>query len=121
MIAPSHEDINKFLVEQYRSWNENRFDDMMACFRKIAPNGWTIEYVGQAPIEGEIAMAEMISLYGGKAPTKPITILINGNEAAACVDNSVMDSNASVMSIETYKFADGRMAVRYFHQLLEIL
>lgn len=111
----SQQDIEQFIINQYQLWSENRIDELMNLFRAIAPNGFTIQYVGTPEIEGEKAMADMIANYAGKVRAKLVRLLINGNEAATVVDNIRNDSGEVKPSIETYRFENGRMHARYYH------
>ncbi|MDB6060874.1 MAG: hypothetical protein JWM78_977 [Verrucomicrobiaceae bacterium] len=115
MSELSKQDIEQFITNQYQLWSENRVDEMMALIRAIAPNGFTIEYIGAPPIEGEKAMAEMIANYAGKIRTQLVRLLINGNEAAAVIDNVRNESGEVKPSVETYVFENGRMHARYYH------
>lgn len=115
MSELSKQDIENFITSQYQLWSENRVDEMMALFRTIAPNGFTIQYVGEPAIEGEKAMADMIASYAGKIRTELVRLLINGNEAAAVINNIRNESGEVKPSIETYRFENGRMHARYYH------
>ena len=115
MSELSKQDIEHFITTQYQLWSENRVDEMMALFRTIAPNGFTIQYIGSPEIEGEKAMVEMIAAYAGKIRTELVRLLINGNEAAAVIDNIRNDTGEVSPSIETYRFESGRMHARYYH------
>lgn len=115
-MTPSSDEIAEFLRTQYLLWNDNKIDEMMAYFRRMAPNGFTIEYVGAEPQEGEQAMADMIAQYRGKVRTDLRQLLVNGNEAASYVDNRFLETDTGLPSIETYRFEDGKMYIRYFHQ-----
>ena len=112
---PTSEEIGTFLREQYQLWNDGKIDEMMDYFRRMAPNGFTIQYVGQPVQDGEQSMKDMIAEHGGKVRTELVQLLVNGNEAATYVDNQFVESGASVPSIETYAFEDGKMRIRYFH------
>ena len=50
MKEPGPQEIENFLRAQYRLWNEDKFEEMKSIFRDIAPNGVTIQYVGQERI-----------------------------------------------------------------------
>lgn len=118
MSTPDPKTIETFLRDQYRLWSEGRFEEMLAEFRKIAPNGLTIEYVGSEPQEGWQALDEMWKQYGNKCPTEVVQLLVNGNEAASYIYNHLQTENGVVTmpSLETYLFKDGTLHVRYFHQ-----
>jgi hypothetical protein len=116
MANPSPAEIEKFLREQYQLWNDRDRDGIFACFRKIAPNGFTVEYVGGSFQDGERAMNEMFEVYGGKVRTDVLQLLVNGNEAATYIDNVELKPNGRhIPSLETYLFKDGKLHVRYFH------
>jgi hypothetical protein len=72
---PDEETIGRFVTDQYRLWSEGEVDEMLALFRRIAPNGYTVKYVGQPAQPGEVAMAEMIEAY----PTRSGLIFSNSS------------------------------------------
>ena len=114
-MVPNEEQIRTFVTEQYRLWSEDRIDEMMALFREMGRNGYTIEYVGSPPADGEEVMATMIREHGGKTRTTLKQIIVNGHEAATVVDNVSVATGENLPSIETYSFGDGTFHVRYFH------
>ena len=114
-MVPSEDEIRTFLIEQYRLWSEDKIDEMMALFRQMGRNGYTIEYVGSPPADGEEVMATMIVEHGGKTHTELRQIIVNGCEAATVVDNISVATGVTLPSIETYYFGDGTFNVRYFH------
>lgn len=118
MSTPSPEAIEKFLRLQYSLWSEGKFDEMLAEFRQIAPNGLTIEYVGKGIKDGWVELDEMWRDYGNKCPTELVEVLVNGNEAATYVFNHMQtpDGVHTMPSLETYLFENGTLHVRYFHQ-----
>jgi hypothetical protein len=118
MSTPDAKTIETFLRLQYRLWSEGKFEEMLAAFREIAPNGLTIEYVGKEPRDGWQELDEMWAQYGNKCPTEVVLLLVNGNEAATHILNHMQTDNGvvSVPSLETYKFGDGTLHVRYYHQ-----
>lgn len=118
MNHPSAEAIEAFLRAQYRLWSEGKYPEMLAEFRQIAPNGLTIEYVGSDPVDGWAALDDMWQQYGNTCPTELVTLLVNGHEAAAYVHNHMQtdDGVKTLPSLETYRFDNGTLHVRYFHQ-----
>jgi hypothetical protein len=44
--------ISAFLREQYALWNQGKRAELMALFRKLAPQGMTVEFVGDLPVCG---------------------------------------------------------------------
>lgn len=117
MSAPSADEIRTFLTRQYDAWNRNEHDEMFALFDTIAPEGFTIEYVGGESQEGHAALRTICDQYGGNGKTELTSLLVNGAEAATVVRNHFFSesSHSITLSIETYAFGDGRMHVRYFH------
>lgn len=116
MAMPSEEKIRQFILDQYRLWGEDRLDEMMTLIREMAPQGYTIEYVGGPVLDGASAMADMIATHGGKIATDVGHLIVNGCEAAAMINNHVRETGATVVSLEVYKFGDGTFHARYFHQ-----
>jgi hypothetical protein len=102
----------------YTHWNASDRDGVIAAFQTLGPNGFTIEYVGSAPLDGKTAVDEMWDQYAGSCATDVVELLVNGNEAAALVHNNLKTDEGIVTlpSIETYKVTDGVLEVRYFHR-----
>lgn len=102
----------------YERWNEGDIDGVHAAFKALGPRGYTIEYVGETPLDGTAAVDDMWNSYGGTCTVDIVHLLVNGAEAAALVHNNVKapDGVTTLPSIETYRVDDGRLFVRYFHQ-----
>lgn len=117
MSTPDSKTIETFLRAQYELWSQEKFGELLEEFRKIAPNGLTIEYVGQPPRDGWQELQDMWQQFGGKCPTELVEVLVNGSEAAAYIHNHMQtdDGVHTIPSIETYHFGDGKLHVRYFH------
>lgn len=111
-------DLEQAIRDNYRLWNEGKRDELDRLFRTLGPNGFTIQYVGSPPQEGSQAMAEMWAQYGGKCSTEPLEVIVNGDEGAAYVANHLQTENGVVVlpSLETYRVADGRLDIRYYHR-----
>jgi len=105
----------------YSCWNEGDHEGMMQAFRTLGPKGFTVEYVGSDPIEGEAAVQQMLDEYGGTCTVEIAELLVNGDEAAAFILNHVHgnDGTITLPSIETYNISKGQLAVRYFHRTPE--
>jgi len=106
----------------YTRWNEKDPEGVMAAFTALGPKGFTVEYVGQPPLDGAAAVEDMWANYGGACSTDVIELLVNGHEAAALISNRIHHADGSetaIPSIETYKVSDGRLEVRYFHRTPE--
>lgn len=113
----SEDQIADFLRLQYQLWNEQKREELNAAFKAVAPNRLVIEYIGSPPLDGWRALDEMWELYGGKVRTDVAHLVVNGNEAAVYVRNvRLLEKDAhSVGSIETYRFQDGDLFIRYYH------
>lgn len=111
-------DLEQAIRDNYRLWNEGKRDELDRLFRALGPKGFTIEYVGSPAADGSTAMAEMWAEFGGKCTTEPLEVIVNGSEGAAYVANRLQTTEGIVTlpSLETYKVADGRLTIRYFHR-----
>ena len=113
---PSEKEINTFLNEHLRLWNACDREGFTALYRKYAPNRLTIEYVGMPIGDGWATFNHMWDTYNGKVRVDIDTILVNGNEGACHYENVIKESGESNPSLELYRFGDGELHVRYFHQ-----
>jgi len=111
-------DLEQAIRDNYRLWNEGKRDELDRLFRTLGPDGFTIQYVGSPAQEGGRAMEEMWAQYGGKCSTEPLEVIVNGDEGAAYVANHLQTENGIVTlpSLETYRVADGRLEIRYYHR-----
>jgi limonene-1,2-epoxide hydrolase len=102
----------------YTCWNAVDREGVMGAFRALGPAGFTVEYVGNDPIDGTKAVDDMWSQYAGTCSTDIVELLVNGTEAAALIHNNLQtdDGIVTIPSIETYKVQDGVLEVRYFHK-----
>lgn len=105
----------------YERWNAKDLDGVLAAFSDLGPGGFTVEYIGQPPIEGTAAVQDMWKSYGGTCTTDVATLIVNGSEAAALIHNNLSKDGAIVTmhSIETYRRDGDRLFVRYFHHTPE--
>ena len=116
MPRPTEQEINMFLREHLRFWNAGDRESFTALYRKYAPKMLTIEYVGMPMGDGWATFDHMWDTYNGKVRVDIDTILVNGNEGACHYQNVIVDSGKSNPSLELYRFEDGELHVRYFHQ-----
>lgn len=102
----------------YTHWNAADREGVMGAFRALGPNGFTVEYVGNDPLDGQQAVDEMWDQYAGTCTTDIVQLLVNGSEAAALIHNNLQtpDGIVTIPSIETYKVEGGVLEVRYFHK-----
>ncbi len=115
MSIPDADEIRHFLHEQIEMWNEGRREDHAALYRRYATDGLVIEYVGQPVGDGWATFNHMWDAYGGKIRIEIVQALVNGREAACHHLNIRNASGLSNPSIETYRFEDGRLFIRYFY------
>ena len=101
----------------YSEWNAKNIEGVLAAFRALGPTGYTIEYIGSAPLDGEPAVRDMWATYGATCTTDIVHLIVNGDEAAALINNNIHGDGSvtTLPSIETYRVEDGRLTVRYYH------
>lgn len=107
--------ILNFLHGQTACWNAKDKDGFLAHYRAAAPDGLTIEYVGQ-PSGGD-AWQVLDTIWSTQSPKIDIEVvatIVNGDEAACHHRNRVIGSDAVVTTIELYRFGPGTLSVRYF-------
>ena len=111
-------DIAATIASIYSLWNEGDSAGVMNAFETLGPNGFTIEYVGSAPIDGRTAVEDMLAKYSAICKVYIGEVLVNDDEAAVAVENRLAtdDGPVSMPSIETYQIKDGKLAVRYYHR-----
>jgi hypothetical protein len=102
----------------YTLWDAGDREGVLNAFRTLGPMGFTVEYVGNAPLDGKAAVDDMWNQYAGTCTTEVVELLVNGSEAAALIHNKLKSESGIVTlpSIETYKVTDGVLEVRYFHR-----
>lgn len=117
MATPSRDAIEAFLRAQYDTWNQSKPDEMMALFDQIAPNGCTVEFVGGERMDGKLFLQGLWAKLGSSVKIELAYLMVNGNEAATCAKNHhhSEDGYSITASIETYRFEDGKLHIRYFH------
>lgn len=103
----------------YELWNAGDLEGVLKAFARLGPKGFTVEYVGETPMEGVAAVRDMWSRYDGCCKTEIIELLVNGTEAAAHINNRISlpdGGEISLPSIETYREDGDHLAVRYYHR-----
>lgn len=106
--------IEHFLHGQIECWNSGDKAGFLAHYRKIAPNGLTIEYVGYPLRDPWLVLEEMWEQQQANIRIEVAKAIINGNEAACHHLNNRLSGEPGTETIEVYKFAEGKMSVRYF-------
>ena len=115
MSNPSEAEIRAFITGQVAFWNAGERDSMTALYERHAPSGLVIEYVGQPLGDGWATYNHMWDTYAGQVVVEVLEILVNGNEAACSIRNVRTATGLYNPSIETYRFEDGMLHIRYFH------
>ncbi len=118
MAAPDKARIEAFLRYQLDMFNQGRRDEFIAAYRDIAPAGLKLDDpAGSERREGIHLIEELFDRYVGWQ-LEFVHLIVNGNEAAACVRNDGVfeGKQITVHSLETYHFGeDGTFLARYFH------
>ncbi|WP_404476495.1 nuclear transport factor 2 family protein [Novosphingobium sp. BL-52-GroH] len=111
-------DLEQAIRDTYRLWNEGKREELDALFARMGPAGFSIEYVGSPAVDGPAAMEAMWREYGGKCSTEAVEVIANGTEGAAYVANHLQTEQGVTIlpSLETYRIADGKLTVRYYHR-----
>jgi hypothetical protein len=117
MAIPGENEIKLFLTQQIEFWNARKREEMTDLYRKYAADQLVIEYVGQPIGDGWKTYDHMWDTYSGSVRTDVIEVLINGNEAACYYNNVRLATGLGNPSIETYRFDDRRLHIRYFHKM----
>lgn len=116
MANPTDAEIKAFIADQIAYWNAGERDKMTALYERHAPKGLIIEYVGQPVGDGWATYNHMWDTYAGQVAVEALLVLVNGAEAACSISNVRTATGLSNPSIETYRFEDGTLHIRYFHE-----
>ena len=109
------EQITQFLHTQINAWNAGDKAGFFDAYRKAAPNGLQIEYVGRGPATDGWAILEgMWAQQSAKIKVEEVAIIVNGSEAA-CHNRNLVNGTALVIdTVELYRFDAGHLSIRYF-------
>jgi hypothetical protein len=110
------EAITAFLHAQVKCWNAGDRQGFFDAYRGIAPNGLTIEYVGRPASDGWSVLEGMWAQQSARIEIEELLLVVNGNEAACHALNKVRGTPMAIHTLETYRFDQGTLAVRYFVQ-----
>jgi hypothetical protein len=103
-----------FLHGQVECWNNSDKEGFLAHYRRISPNGLTIEYVGRPPADAWAILENMWQQQQPRIRIEVVASILNGNEAACHHRNRIIGTDDAIDTIELYKYENGRLAVRYF-------
>jgi hypothetical protein len=115
MAVPTQDEIRHFLHEQIELWNAGKREEQTALYRRFAADELVIEYIGQPVGDGWQTFNHMWDTFGGKVRVEVELMLVNGSEGACHHRNVRLASGVANPSIETYRFEEGRLFVRYFY------
>lgn len=119
MTTPADESsIRSFIFQQVELWNAKRKDEFLALYRRMAPAGLTLEYVGKQTATGEAAwqgLEQMWATYIDQVKLQLFECIVNGNDAACFYRNLWSAPQKLSTGIEVYSFRDGALHARFFH------
>lgn len=115
MPIPDPDEIRAFLHDQLELWNAGDRQAHAALYRRYAERELVIEYVGQPVGDGWATFDHMWDNFGGKIRVEAALMLVNGNEGACHHLNIRRGSGLTNPTIETYRFEDGGLYIRYFY------
>ncbi len=110
--------IRDFHFEQLDHWNAGRKDAFMALYRRTAPAGLTLEYVGKQTLTGEAAWAGLDHMWTSFNPKVKIQLfecIVNGRDSACYFRNLWAAEQTLSTGIETFSFRNGALHARFFH------
>lgn len=113
--------MQKSIESIYSCWNNGDLEGVQSAFAELGPKGYSIEYVGNPPLDGPAAVQDMWDNYAGTCTTDIVQLIVNGDEAAALIHNNLKtaDGITTLPSIETYRVENGALTVRYYHRTPE--
>lgn len=107
-------DIEGFVHEQIAAWNTGDKDAFFNAYRRVAPKGFTIEYVGKMTGDGWPILENMWNQQQAKFEVEEAVCIPCGNEVACHNLNKLRDGSMVLHTIETYRVEQGQLFVRYF-------
>ena len=108
-------DIFDFLHAQVACWNAADKEGFFAAYRKAAPGGLSIEYVGHPVSDGWAVLEGMWAQQNARIEIEEVAAIVNGTEAACHNRNKVKGTSIAIETIELYRFDEnGQLSVRYF-------
>ena len=109
--------MKNFLHGQVDCWNAGDKEAFFAHYRAMAPNGLSIEYVGQ-PSQNDawLVLEAMWAQQNARMRIEVASCIVNGSEAACHHRNLLRDADGGVETIEVYRFGNGTLDIRYFVQ-----
>lgn len=107
--------IHAFMNGQIEAWNAKDREAFLGWYRKMAPDSLVIEFAGRTESrDGWAVIEEMFDKHNAKMHLEVVDTIINGNDVAVRHRNCVTGTDLFIDSIETYRFAPGKLSVCYF-------
>lgn len=114
MTVTDQHAIEDFLHGQVACWNKGDQEGFFAHYRRVAPKGLSIEYVGQPARDGWPVLEGMWEQQQPRIRVEVRQTIIKGNEAACHHRNAFIDGDGGIETIELYRIEEGVLSVRYF-------
>jgi hypothetical protein len=114
MHMSSNSAAEEFLHGQVACWNAADKDGFFAHYRRIAPQGLEIEYIGQPQRDAWDVLEAMWTHQNSRIRIEVAACIVNGCEAACHHRNLMREGDGGIETIEMYRFSPGRLEVRYF-------
>ncbi|NIB44076.1 nuclear transport factor 2 family protein [Pseudomaricurvus alkylphenolicus] len=102
-----------FLHRQVECWNNSDKAGFLQCYKDIAPNGLSIEYVGQ-PSQDPWLMLEGMWREQPNVRIDVVACVVCGNESASHHNNVRNNDNPGTRTLEFYTLKDGKLSARIF-------
>jgi hypothetical protein len=109
-----HSLIEDFLHGQVACWNAGDKEGFFAHYRRAASAGLDIEYVGQPRRDPWQVLEAMWTQQNPRIRIEVVACIVNGDEAACHHRNLLREGIGGIETMETYRFTEGRLYVRYF-------
>ncbi|MEY2893500.1 MAG: hypothetical protein RJA98_3408 [Pseudomonadota bacterium] len=111
-VAP--DTIERFMRDQVLHWNGHNKAAFMALYRELAPLSLEITYAGRSDTaDGWLVIEEMYDKHNAQFRLEVVSTIFAGQEVVVHHHNCIVGSAAVIESIETYRFAPGRLWVCY--------
>lgn len=102
-----------FLHRQIECWNNGDKVGFLQCYKDVAPNGLSIEYVGVAPQDPWL-MLEGMWREQPNVQIEVISCVICGDESASHHNNIRTNDVPQAQTLEFYSLKEGVLSARIF-------
>ncbi|WP_313053531.1 nuclear transport factor 2 family protein [Pseudomonas lopnurensis] len=115
MTPLTPESIHAFMKGQVEAWNAKDREAFLGWYRKMAPDALVIDYAGRTEDRnGWFVIEEMFDKHNARMHLEIVDTIINGTDVAVRHRNCLTGTDLVIDSIETYRFAPGRLSICYF-------